>query len=456
LAHYPGTFVVISHDKVLLNDVTNYTIVLEDGAIVKVKGNYQAYEEQKEIRFRTLEKKQKVLGKRKQQLERFVQRFHAQPNRASAVRNKRKMIERMETVELPPEKHSIKEFEFPPARNSGYTVLTLEGVDKFYGDKQVYKNLNFEITRGQKICLVGPNGAGKSTLLKMLGGVVEPDGGSRKLGHQVDLGYFSQARLDVLNPEKSAFDEVAAAASGVIPALQVRTLLGLFNFHGDDVFKPVKVLSGGEKSRLILAKLLISPPNFILLDEPTTHLDIDGVEALTKAFKQYEGTLCFISHDLFFVKEIANHVVEIEAGQLKNFPGGLDYYLSKKSQTEGRSPLNPSEGRKAGSPKSSEQMKKQDAHETTTLKEMRERHKVALRRLTTIKEEIKRLEAEKKELEVENYVKARILSEPFSRRDAQTLKEYGQRLKFIQQRIRDVQNTIDRLTEERNTMSKQL
>ena len=303
LANYDGTFIIISHDKVFLNDVTNYTIILEDAKMTKVKGNYEAYEEAKAIRNRTLEKQQKVVEQKREQLERFTERFHAQPNRASAVRNKRKMLDRLEEIRVPQEKYSIRDFEFPVTVESGYSVLTMSKIDKSYGEKQIYKGLDFEITKGQKLCLVGPNGAGKSTLLKMIAGVLSPDSGVRKLGHQVNLGYFSQTRLDVLNPVRTVFEELMSAVQRSVPQAQARTLLGVFNFKGDDVFKPVRVLSGGEKSRLILAKLLINPPNFICLDEPTTHLDIDGVEALTGCFQKYEGTLCFISHDLFFVKK---------------------------------------------------------------------------------------------------------------------------------------------------------
>jgi len=165
----------------------------------------------------------------------------------------------------------------------------------------------------------------------MLAGVLKPDSGKCKYGHQVEMGYFSQTRVDVLNPNKTAFEEVTSAAQNV-PALKVRSLLGLFNYRGDDVFKQVKILSGGEKSRLILAKLLINPPNFMLLDEPTTHLDIDGVRALTTAFKKYTGTICFISHDLFFIKEIADCIVDVSGGKIKIYPGGLEYYLGKKQQ----------------------------------------------------------------------------------------------------------------------------
>jgi len=453
LENYKGTFVMISHDKVFLNDVTNYTIVLENAKMNKVKGNYQTYETAKEIEQRTLAKKQKVIEKRKGQLERFTQRFHAQPNRAAAVRSKRKMIARLEqeqeNIEIPQEIKSIRDFEFPPTRRSGELVITLQRVSKAYGEKVVYSDLDFEITRGQKICLVGPNGAGKSTLLKMLGGVIESDKGHRKLGFNVDLGYFSQTRLDVLQPERSAFDEVVSAVGGSIPAVKVRTLLGIFNFRGDDVFKPVRVLSGGEKSRLILAKLLINPPNFILLDEPTTHLDIDGVEALTRCFKAYEGSLCFISHDLFFVKEIANTIVEVNNRRLFSYPGGLDYYLDKKDERE--EPLQAEERRIKTEQREQrkEERKKQELIET----ELHRQHKQALKRINEVKTEIKNLEQEKKELETESYVKSRVLADSFGK-DQQLLKEYGQRLKWIPKRLREIEMRIKQLIEERNRINK--
>lgn len=449
LAHYPGTFIIISHDKVFLNDVTNYTIVLENGQMTKVKGNYETYEEQKGVNLKTLEKQQKVVEQKRQQLERFAERFHAQPNRASAVRNKRKMLEKLEKIELPQESRSIKDFEFPPTREGGYVVATAKGLAKSYAEKKVYENLDLEIIRGQKVCLVGPNGAGKSTLLKMLAGVVVPDAGVIKLGYQVDRGYFSQTRLDVLNPDRTVLDELASAVSGSMPAVKLRTLLGLFNYRGDDVFKLVKVLSGGEKSRLILAKLLISPPNFMLLDEPTTHLDIDGVEALTQAFQAYQGTLVFISHDLFFIKEIANHIIEVDAGQIKNFPGGLDYYLDKKAQSDG---IKQEQEKKLKAEQKKEAQGKKE-QENASVSELHKQHKEALKKIDQIKKDIQALEKEKEELETESYVKARTLSNSFGK-DKEMLKEYGQRLKWIPKRLREIETTIRQLKEERDKISK--
>jgi len=451
LAGYPGTFIIISHDKIFLNDVTNYTIILEDARMTKVKGNYEAYEEAKTVRNRTLEKQQKVMESKRQQLERFTERFHAQPNRASAVRNKRKMLERMEEIHIPQEKHSIRDFEFPPTVESGYTVLSLSKVSKSYPDKQVYKDLDFEITKGQKVCLVGPNGAGKSTLLKIIAGVLPFDSGERKLGHQVNLGYFSQTRLDVLNPTRTAFEELMSATTRSVPQAQARTLLGVFNFRGDDVFKPVRVLSGGEKSRLILAKLLINPPNFICLDEPTTHLDIDGVEALTSCFKNYAGTLCFISHDLFFVKEIANHIVEVNPGEIRQFHSGLDYYLEKKAGID-TDLQNKAQAAKAAMAQVQKQSKKPD-NMPSHVREAQEKHKQAVRRLEDIKKETKALEKEREELETESYVKSRFMSDSFGR-DPEMIKEYGVRLKEVQRRQREIAVTLDKLQEEKQRISK--
>ncbi len=450
LSAYQGTFILISHDKVFLNDVTNYTILLENGQMTKVKGNYEDYQKQKGVDQKHLERQRKVIEKKREQLERFTQRFHAQPNRASAVRNKRKMLERLETPELSQDRRSIKDFIFPETPSSGYVVVSAQKLAKSYGTTHVYEGIDLELVRGQKVCLVGPNGAGKSTLLKMLAGIISPSSGEVRLGHQVTRGYFSQTRLDVLNPNRTVLDELASAVTGSVPATQLRSLLGLFNFHGDDVFKMVQVLSGGEKSRLILAKLLINPPNFILLDEPTTHLDIDGVESLTRAFKAYEGTLCFISHDLFFVGEVADHIIEVDRGTLKNYAGGLEYYLDKKGgkflgdapalsdEAPGRSVVKKAPDRSAAA----------RGEENQRARETRQQHKEALRQVAQIRKAITDLEKEMKELDTESYVKARVLANAYGK-DPALLKEYGQRLKEIPKLQRQAAMRIKELEAEK-------
>ena len=457
LKEYPGSFVMISHDKIFLNEVTNYTIVLENGQMAKVKGSYEAFEAQKEIEYRTLEKRMKVADKKKDQLERFTSRFHAQPNRAAAVQNKMKMLERLEeeSTDLPRTRQSIKDFNFPQTTESGYTVINLAHIKKSYTDKTIYTDLNFEITKGQKMCLVGANGAGKSTLLKILADVIPYDGGTRRLGHGVKMGYFSQTRLDVLNPNRSVFEELVSAVGGSFPQTQARSLLGMFNFHGEDVFKPVSVLSGGEKSRLILAKLLINPPNFILLDEPTTHLDVAGVEALTKAFRNYKGTLCFISHDLYFIREIANHIVEVDNGTIRDYPGGLDYYLDKR-QSRGPGAAQAKESSKAGREAYEQQKKaKRDLNEPENLKNARDQHEQALKRLQEIKNQLKAFEREEKELETETYIKSRVMTTSFSGRPAEERAECGRRLKEIQTRLRAIESSRKALLEERARVSQE-
>jgi ATP-binding cassette subfamily F protein 3 len=450
LKNYPGAFLLISHDRVFLNEVTNYTIILEHGKMTKVKGSYQEYEEQKEIQLKHLERQSKVVEKKRDQLERFAERFHAQPNKASAVRNKRKQLEKLDEIEIPTAQHSKMDFEFDQIPASGYVVVRGEQLAKSYGDKKVYQGLDFEITKGQKVCLVGPNGAGKSTLLKMLSGAIPPDSGQVKYGHNVTHGYFSQTRMDVLQADRTAMEEVYASAPGGTQTLRIRSLLGLFSFHGDDVFKPVRVLSGGEKSRLILAKLLINPPNFMLLDEPTTHLDLDGVKALTAAFQKFEGTVCFISHDLYFIKQIADTIGEVDSGQIRVYPGGLDYYLDKRKEKDA---LLKEQKRQE---KKEQDVKKQTAHheENAHLRALQEQHNSAKKRLIQIKEDIKKLERETQDLETESYVKSRALSNLYESKDGEKIKEFGQRLKYIQSRQREIESTIKALKEERDRTAK--
>ncbi|MFZ5801144.1 MAG: ABC-F family ATP-binding cassette domain-containing protein [Candidatus Omnitrophota bacterium] len=445
LAGYNGTMVIISHDKVFLNEVTNYTLVLEQGKLNKVKGNYEQYERTKEERLRYLTKQFKEQEKKRKQLEQFAQRFHAQPNKAAAVRAKRKMLERIEKQEivLPQDRSSIRDFKFPPTRRSGWRVVSLTGVSKAYGDIQVYKDLDFEITQGEKAVLMGENGAGKSTLLKILAGAVPIDSGRIALGHNVEIGYFSQTRLDVLNPLNTVLQEAFLAAKNTLSTEDVRSLLGVFLFSGDDVEKRVSVLSGGEKSRLILAKLLINPPNFILLDEPTTHLDIDAVEALTRAFKEYQGTLCFISHDIFFAKEVANKVFEVKDGRIRKFEGGLDYYLHRKEldAQEAEAKAKEKEGKdNEVRARSKEEKDRKRAH-----LELHRKLQEAKRLNQEIKDRLKSLEKEKKDLELESYAKSQMLSNQNIFKRPEVAKQYGQRLKEIRLRIKSIEREIEEL-----------
>lgn len=436
LAGFDGTFIMISHDKAFLTDVTNYTLILENGSIFKVHGNYEHYEQIKAQRRVHLEKQFKEQEKKRQQLETFVSRFHAQPNKAAAVRAKRTALERLEkeAVVLPADvRESINTFRFPQTRRSGHRVITLDKISKSYGDIQVYKDLDFEIAQGEKAVLAGENGAGKSTLLKILAGVVDIDSGSRDVGHNVDIGYFSQTRTDVLSLENTVLQEAYSAAPGLMSQETIRTILGAFLFTGDDAEKKVKVLSGGEKSRLILAKLLIDPPNFLLLDEPTTHLDVDAVEALVYALQDYQGTLVFISHDIYFVRMVANTVFEVKDGRIRKFPGEFDYYLEKKDQAslileEHKPKINPQKAK-------AEEEKAKAKEEERKRKEEEKKRKA---HNAGIRDEINKLEDKKEKLQLESYAKSRALSNPKIFRDEETARDYGRRLKEIEKIVSDL------------------
>ncbi len=429
LAGFQGTFIMISHDKAFLTDVTNYTLILENGSIAKVHGNYEHYEEIKAQKRTHLVKQSKEQEKKMQQLGRFVERFHAQPNKAASVRAKRRVLEKMEEAKIvvPPDpRESIGNFSFPQTRKSGHRVINLQGVSKAYGDIRVYEGLDFEITQGEKAVLAGENGAGKSTLLKILAGIVKIDSGERIVGHNVDIGYFSQTRTDVLNVENTVLQEAYSAAPGYMAEETVRTILGAFLFTGDDAAKKVKVLSGGEKSRLILAKLLIDPPNCLLLDEPTTHLDVDAVDALVRALKSYEGTIVFISHDIYFVRSVANNVFEVKGGRIRKFPGAFDYYLEKRDSFTDAAP----ERKPKPLPRKQIDETKERAKEEERLRKEEEKKRKAYN--VAIRDKINKLEKKKEALELESYAKARALSNPHFYRDEETAKEYGQRMKEIE------------------------
>jgi ATP-binding cassette subfamily F protein 3 len=328
LRAFPGGLLVISHDREFLNELVDSIVEIRQSQLVRYWGNYDQYVEQREAQ----EDQQRAAWKNQQReiarLQRFVDRFRAKNTKASQAQSKLKQIERMVKIEAPAGEEATIDFEFPQPERSGQRVITLRGIHQAYGETVVYQGMDFEVERGQRIVLVGPNGAGKSTLLKLLAGVITPQAGSRALGHQARVGYYSQYRIEQLHPDWTVLEE-AMATPRAVTELFVRTVVGSFLFRGDDVFKPVRVLSGGEKSRLALVKLLLDPPNLLLLDEPTTHLDIPSTEVLLAALAPFDGTIVFISHDVFFLRSLANHVVHVRDGRLTAYPGGYDYYAEK-------------------------------------------------------------------------------------------------------------------------------
>ena len=338
LQSYPGAILVISHDREYLNRLVGSIVEIRQSKLLRYRGNYDEYLEQRaayeEQMLAAYKNQQREIG----QLMEFVNRFRAKASKAAQAQSKLKQVERMDRIEAPTSDDRKVSFSFPQPQRSGHRVITLENIHQAYGDKVVYRGMDFQAERGQRIVLVGPNGAGKSTLLKILAGVVIPQSGERTLGHNVKCGYYSQNRVEMLDTSRTVFEEAADTPQRVTEQF-IRTLLGCFLFQGDDVFKKVGVLSGGEKSRLALVKLLLDPPNLLLMDEPTTHLDMASIDALAYALDQFQGTLIFISHDVYFIRALANHVVHVNAGRLTPYPGGYQYYLDKTKAHSARAAL---------------------------------------------------------------------------------------------------------------------
>ena len=343
LTRYPGGLVIISHDREFLNVLCNGILELRNNTLNKYTGNYDDYLNEKDAR-----KEQQAAQFKNQQreiahLQKFVDRFGAKASMASRAKSKEKQIERLKdvAVEEPWEDLARINFRFPQPPRSGLKVINLKKVQQAYGDHVVYRDLNFEAERGQKIVLVGPNGSGKSTLLKILADAIPIQGGVRDLGSNVIPGYFAQNRADNLKLDLTVFENVMELRTNEnqLTEQQARAVLGGFLFRKDDVHKKVSVLSGGEKSRLALARLLVNPPNLLLMDEPTTHLDIPSIDALVRALKAYEGTFIFISHDVYFIRQLAKIVLHVHSGRLTPYSGDYDYYLEKSKASNARAAL---------------------------------------------------------------------------------------------------------------------
>lgn len=339
LKGFGGTLLLVSHDRYFLDRMIDTVAELENGCITEYAGNYSFYLQARESRNKAHEAEYDNQQKRIKEIRRFIERFRYKNTKATQVQSRVKMLEKMEMIEPPSNRRSKLEFKFPEPPRSGKSVCTLQKFSKSYRDKngettEVFRNSGpLYIQRGDKIALIGKNGAGKSTLARMIMGT-EPFEGTRSLGHNVEISFFAQHMAESLDPKNTVYKELETMSRGKNET-DIRSLLGAFLFSGDDVYKPVSVLSGGEKSRLTLAKTLINPMNFLVLDEPTNHLDIDSRGVLTQALQQYTGTYIIISHDRHFLDQVVNHVWRIEEGRVKTYPGTYSEYLSSSSATEG-------------------------------------------------------------------------------------------------------------------------
>ena len=328
LNSYPYAFVLISHDRYFLDVTVRRIAELWNKSIHFYTGGYEAYLKQKEERRQQLLAAYRNQQERIQQLEAFINRFRYKATKARQVQSRIKELEKIERIEIPPEEETIH-FSFPQPKPSGRIVAEFSHVFKAYGSRLVLRDVNFVIERGEKIALVGVNGAGKSTLIRMLAGAEPLTAGEYRLGHNVQPEYFAQDQYKALDPGARLLDDLMSVANGKT-VTELRTLLGCFLFTGDDVYKTVGVLSGGERNRYALARMLLNPANFLLLDEPTNHLDLRAKDVLLDALRNYNGTLVFVSHDRYFIDQLATRVFEIENGQVNVYPGNYEDYLYRK------------------------------------------------------------------------------------------------------------------------------
>ncbi|MHC1738041.1 MAG: ABC-F family ATP-binding cassette domain-containing protein [Ignavibacteriaceae bacterium] len=426
LNQYKGALLIVSHDKHFVNSVTNKTLEISAGKFYSYKGKYEEYIKSKEAREELAEKHYTQQQKKIKDTEKFIERFRYKATKAKQVQSRIKQLEKLELVELPESIGGIN-IRFPEPPLSGVINIELESIRKSYGSNLIFENLSFNVERGDKIAFVGPNGAGKTTLAKIIAGEIDFDSGTKKLGYNTAIAYYAQDVADNLNTEMDILETVESIAENQSLG-QLRAILGCFLFSGDDVFKKVKILSGGEKSRVALSKILLTKANLIILDEPTNHLDYNSKLVLQNALVNFSGSLILVSHDIDFLNPIVNKVVEIRKGSIKTFLGGIEDYLYKKQEDAKSDATNRKE--KNQESLQSSNRKEQKRLEAELRQKRYELTKDLKKEVTTAEARIARLETKLKNLELE-LTQEEIYRNPQAARDKNN--EYSR----IKQEIKD-------------------
>jgi len=401
------TLVVISHDRAFLEALTQSIVEIDRGIVTRYAGGFRSYLRQRDERRAQLEASADAQARRIRETEKFIERFRAKATKARQVQSRIKALEKETRIVVEKDARKVS-FQFPQPPRTGRLALALQNVSKSYEETHVYKDLDFRLERGEKTVLVGPNGAGKSTLLKLLGGVLKPDHGDREVGLRATVGYYGQHRQEMLALDNTVLQN-AMDSSRDAGETEVRSLLGAFLFRGTDVDKQARVLSGGEKSRLAMAMVLLNPPSVLLMDEPTIHLDMPSVDALVSALERFEGAIGFVSHDVHFIQKIAQRVVRIEHGEVRDYPGDWDHYLWRRKQ-ESLTPENlPAYAKKtANAPKditappverSGRARKEEKRLAAETRNQNAAKTKVVRAEIARLDKDMARLEGERKELE---------------------------------------------------------
>ncbi len=394
LRGYHGSIVIASHDRILLNSLSTRILEIDGGRVVSYPGNYEDYLRLRALREEGLEATRKAQEREVAHARAFIERFRYKSTKARQVQSRVKRLEKIERVAAPTRRKQVR-LRFPEPPASARVQVELRGVWKGYGGAPVYSGIDLSIERGERIVLVGPNGAGKSTLMKLVAGALAPDRGERRLGTGATIAYYAQHQVEALDYRNSILDEVRGAAPSVPPE-RVRGLLGRFLFSGDDAFKPIGILSGGEKCRVALAKILVNPANVILLDEPTSHLDIPSRDVLEDALEEFTGSVVMISHDRHFIESLARRVIEVGGGRIRSYLGGYLDYLERKAREERAvaAPAAPSAAApRAGAPSPPPARRTRDEKRREA-----EARNARYRKLAPVRDEIGRLERELEEM----------------------------------------------------------